>query len=310
MKFLGPIGVYRILRNLRRIYQRKLVSGTNIKTINNTSLLGSGNMTINADTSDCVKVTSQSFSDAQKGIARSNIGAAHGIYLHCEDPSAYPYLQISTFGDASAYRIDISGIYTGGSYTDLIGSLIISNYNSASGECQAYWVGCDIDDVINGIYICLDDLYYYIVIESIISIDSLDYTIYPMDGTSVEAILDTERLGSLVSTITPRILQDASQVYHSLHPVVGTSQPAGGMLPNAIYDLGTLTGSVTIAFASPTDNDIVNHYYFAFDTSITAPTITWPASITSWFGGSAPTINANKHYEVSVIDGVAITMEV
>lgn len=33
--------------------QEKLVSGTNIKTINNESLLGSGNITINADTSAC-----------------------------------------------------------------------------------------------------------------------------------------------------------------------------------------------------------------------------------------------------------------
>lgn len=46
--------------------QDTLVSGTNIKTINNESLLGSGNITINADTSACEllanKVTSISSS--------------------------------------------------------------------------------------------------------------------------------------------------------------------------------------------------------------------------------------------------------
>lgn len=46
--------------------QDALVSGTNIKTINNESLLGSGNITINADTSACEllanKVTSISSS--------------------------------------------------------------------------------------------------------------------------------------------------------------------------------------------------------------------------------------------------------
>lgn len=46
--------------------QDALVSGTNIKTVNNESLLGSGNITINADTSDCEllanKVTSISSS--------------------------------------------------------------------------------------------------------------------------------------------------------------------------------------------------------------------------------------------------------
>lgn len=39
--------------------QDTLVSGTNIKTINNTSLLGSGNITINADTSDCEKTVNK-----------------------------------------------------------------------------------------------------------------------------------------------------------------------------------------------------------------------------------------------------------
>lgn len=39
--------------------QPLLVSGTNIKTINNTSLLGSGNITINADTSACEMLTNK-----------------------------------------------------------------------------------------------------------------------------------------------------------------------------------------------------------------------------------------------------------
>lgn len=56
--------------------QDVLISGTNIKTINNTSLLGSGNITINADTSSCEqlanKVTSISSSstDAQYPSAK------------------------------------------------------------------------------------------------------------------------------------------------------------------------------------------------------------------------------------------------
>lgn len=46
---------------------------------------------------------------------------------------------------------------------------------------------------------------------------------------------------------------------------------------------------------------ITYHYYWVFDTGDTAPTITWPSEITSWYGGSVPTIRANKHYEVSVL---------
>ena len=89
---------------------------------------------------------------------------------------------------------------------------------------------------------------------------------------------------------------------------VASTQPSGGMLPNVMYVLGTLSGSTTFTLASGTSG-IVNHYYWTFDTGSTAPTITWPSVITKWVGGSAPTINANKHYEVSVINGVGAITE-
>ena len=89
---------------------------------------------------------------------------------------------------------------------------------------------------------------------------------------------------------------------------VETSQPAGGMLPNVLYKLGTLSGSVTLSLAAATDNTIENEYHFTFDTGSTAPTVTWPSNLT-WAGGSAPTVNASKHYEVSIEDGYAYATE-
>ena len=76
-----------------------------------------------------------------------------------------------------------------------------------------------------------------------------------------------------------------------------------------MYNLGTLAGDTTFTLAAATDNTIVNHYYWTFDTPATAPTITWPTGLT-WVGGSAPTVAASKHYEVSVINGIAAYMEV
>lgn len=99
-------------------------------------------------------------------------------------------------------------------------------------------------------------------------------------------------------------------VFDEVHPAIGASIPSGGLLPNVFYELGELTGSVTIDLATPSVPGILNHYYFTFETGNTAPTITWGALITSWYGGSAPTISAGKHYEVSVINGVAVYMEV
>ena len=98
-------------------------------------------------------------------------------------------------------------------------------------------------------------------------------------------------------------------VYNKVNPAVASSQPSGGFAPNIFYNLGTITGTVTFSLASATDNTIVNHYYWTFDTSSTAPTITWPSGV-SWIGGSAPAISASKHYEISILNNIGTYMEV
>ena len=102
-------------------------------------------------------------------------------------------------------------------------------------------------------------------------------------------------------------------VYDFVKPVMQSSQPVGGLLPGVLYNLGTLTGSVTIDFAAASDATVENEYKFTFDADSTAPTITWPNSITDWAGNcldnGAPLIAASKHYEVSVMGGYGIIAE-
>lgn len=85
-----------------------------------------------------------------------------------------------------------------------------------------------------------------------------------------------------------------------------TTQPGGGFLPDVVYALGTLTGTVTFALAAAVSGN-VNHYFWTFDTGSTAPTVTWPSGIT-WVD-SAPTVAANKHYQISILGGIAAYME-
>lgn len=116
-----------------------------------------------------------------------------------------------------------------------------------------------------------------------------------------------------VPTISTNVVTDKNSdtktsspksVYDEIHPAIVTTQPVGGFVPNVLYNLGTLTGSVTFALATPADSSVVNHYYWTFDTGSTAPTITWPVGITKWNGDSAPEIVADAHYEVSVLGGI------
>lgn len=101
-------------------------------------------------------------------------------------------------------------------------------------------------------------------------------------------------------------------VYDFVCPPKASSQPQGGMAPGIFYDLGTLTGSVTISLAAPSDANIANEYRFTFVAGSTAPTVTWPAGV-EWAGGcvesGAPVITGGNSYEVSIMDGKGIIVE-
>ena len=91
--------------------------------------------------------------------------------------------------------------------------------------------------------------------------------------------------------------------------VVGTSQPSGGFLPDVAYNLGEISGTVAFILA-PAVTGKLNHYFWMFDTGATAPTVTFPSTGITWAAGSAPTVVANKHYEISILGGLAYYSEV
>ena len=81
--------------------------------------------------------------------------------------------------------------------------------------------------------------------------------------------------------------------------------------PNKVYQMGTLTGVVTIPeFTSIASGDTeAKIWCFTFNTSTTAPNINWPTGISKWAGGSLPTINASKYYEVTAMDDIGVIIE-
>lgn len=86
-------------------------------------------------------------------------------------------------------------------------------------------------------------------------------------------------------------------------PTIITSWPNNNSFnPNILYQIsGNVTGEKSVSLPlADLDETIPNHWYIEFNTGSTAPTINWASSIV-WNGGSAPTINASKHYEVSIL---------
>lgn len=119
------------------------------------------------------------------------------------------------------------------------------------------------------------------------------------DGTIVITLTDG-------NTITIDLNHNHPNYYSK---VVGTSQPSGGFLPDVAYNLGEISGTVTFTLASAVSGNL-NHYFWMFSTGGTAPTITWPSTGITWAAGSAPTVAANKHYEISILGGIAYYSEV
>ena len=89
----------------------------------------------------------------------------------------------------------------------------------------------------------------------------------------------------------------------------GEAQTAAQELaPNVLYIFSSRTNELTLTIGAPIVG-IANEYHFFVVCGATAPTINFPAGIT-WNGGSAPTIAADKTYEVSILNNVAAYVEV
>ena len=80
------------------------------------------------------------------------------------------------------------------------------------------------------------------------------------------------------------------------------------LAPNVLYIFETRTSTLTLTLGTPIVG-IANEYHFFVVCGSTAPTINFPSGI-AWNGGSAPTIAANKTYEISILNNIAAFFEV
>lgn len=76
--------------------------------------------------------------------------------------------------------------------------------------------------------------------------------------------------------------------------------------PNYMYVWGTMT-SLTITLATPADSTIYNEYMFQFTSGSTATTLSVPSTV-KWV--SEPNIEANKTYQVSIVNNIGIIVGV
>lgn len=86
----------------------------------------------------------------------------------------------------------------------------------------------------------------------------------------------------------------------------GTSDTSYEVTPNVFHVWGTVT-SLTITLATPTDSSIMNEYLFQFTSGSTATSLSTPSTVV-WV--SEPSIEANKTYQVSIVNNIGIIASV
>ena len=361
--------------------QDALVSGTNIKTINNESILGQGNITIGGGggSTDVVLYTEQTLTSEQKAQARTNIGAGtssfSGSYNDLENRPSIPDEQIQSDWDQSDTtkkdfinnKPDIPTVPTNVSaFTNDAGYLNCPIIEDTRSSAVAAITGvASFESLTNGQRIVLHFKYRNEASPTLqltlsggtttsaiplyqnynsgvgtLTVQAMpagSYGEFVYDATNNRWVLLGKDVNTTYSNtsqadinnsaqgsrlIEPKLLRDNFYTKTEINSTIGeladkvividasTTLPST-LDPNKVYQMGTLTGVVTIPeFTSIASGDTeAKIWCFTFNTSTTAPNINWPTGISKWAGGSLPTINASKYYEVTAMDDIGVIIE-
>lgn len=77
--------------------------------------------------------------------------------------------------------------------------------------------------------------------------------------------------------------------------------------PNTLYIFTARTNNLTLTLGTPVEGK-ASEYHLLILTGESAPSVTWPDGI-SWNGGDGPTISEEKTYEVSIMENIALFIE-
>ena len=91
----------------------------------------------------------------------------------------------------------------------------------------------------------------------------------------------------------------------AVYPIVNQTASSVSIEPGVLNVWGTMS-SLTITFATPSDNTIMNEYLIQFTSGSTATNLTMPSSV-MW--AEEPEIKANATYQISVVNNLGIIVK-
>lgn len=139
---------------------------------------------------------------------------------------------------------------------------------------------------------------------------------YMSDGTTVEDVINNINVSggtsvtidsSMSSTSTNPVQNNVIKSYIDSNcniPTETTTASSKSLTANKYCKWTNTPTSITITLATPSNTSILNNYMFEFTASSSGCTLSVPSTI-KWINGTAPSIEAGKTYQISIINNLA-----
>lgn len=190
------------------------------------------------------------------------------------DKEAGKGLSTNDYTDSDKEKLDlindsvVTSIYEDRSGSELVGyNITVNRIDPLSGEPYERTVRLSDLYTRNGVTYTLQFLTSEQKTQARSNIDAGTYS---KPSTGIPASDLESGVIPTVPTISTNIQTDKASdvktaspkaVYDEVHPAIASAQPQGGFLPNILYNLGTISSNTTFSIATPSDANVVNHYY-------------------------------------------------
>ena len=262
--------------------QPLLVSGTNIKTVNSNSLLGSGDISVGTVTSVTVNGTNYTPTSGVVNLGTISGGGGTGGDINIiESVKVNGTVLIPDSNKA----VDITAIPASIVTQDATHRLVTDTEKSTwDGKQAALVSGTNIKTINN---------------ESILGSGNITISGGGGGSVTVDTVLSTTSTNPVQNAvITTNLNGKADKIAEVNH---GTSDTSLALTPNVLHVWGTV-GSLTLTLGTGASG-VMNEYMFQFDSGSTATTLSLPSSV-KWITDN--TIEANKTYQVSILNNLAV----
>lgn len=312
--------------------QTTLVSGNNIKTINNQSLLGSGDLTIKSAPAEIQmqavinQESFENFSFIDAGTAYDILVENEGNVIITVDIKEDNEGELTSTGQVLYMRITdvtsesfVCSVYNiEEKYTLLIGvdsqneELTVTNvYTDLGGGLQE-----SDGEVISA---ALNDLDQRLLNVNN-NIQDIQQQAQSATETLDQGITENEKVvASALNDLNDRIEEAYGIAYTALQPgdlpeqekgipVVdhGTSDTTFELTPNVFHKWGSIS-SLTLTLATPEDSTILNEYMFEFTaTNVGNFTLSLPSTVVWEAGRGEIPIRSGARYQISIVNNIAL----